>query len=151
MIVHRRTRAACGRGRAVAGRRSAAAAAADEEVDVVAGVSNVWVPVEDMGRAVAFYRDVLGLGLKKESPEWSEFEVDGLRIGLNARESTHGGAGGGAVITFQPEVGIEAEKARLAGAGAQFTGEVSSYDWGSVAPFKDSEGNDLQLYAPPSG
>ena len=135
----------------MAGREGAATPAADEEVDVVAGVSNVWVPVSDMDRAVAFYRDVLGLALKMQSPEWSEFDADGLNIGLNARESTGGGAGGGAVITFQPEAGIEAEKSRLEDAGAQFTGDVSSYDWGSVAPFKDSEGNDLQLYMPPAG
>jgi predicted enzyme related to lactoylglutathione lyase len=134
----------------VAGQEGAAAAAADEEVDVVAGVSNVWVPVSDMDRAVTFYRDVLGLSVKMQSPEWSELDAEGLSIGLNGRENAGGSAGGGAVITFQPEAGIEAEKGRLEGAGAQFTGDVSSYAWGSVAPFKDSEGNDLQLYAPPS-
>ena len=31
---------------------------------MVAGVSNVWVPVEDMDRALGFYRDVLGLSVK---------------------------------------------------------------------------------------
>ena len=55
------------------------------------------------------------------------------------------------MITFQPERGIEAEVEALQGQGVEFTGGVSSYDWGSVAPFRDSEGNDLQLYAPPSG
>ena len=119
---------------------------------MLAGVSNVWVPVSNMDRAVGFYRDVLSLALKMESPEWSEFEAGGLSIGLNARESAAGsGSGsGGAVITFQPEAGIEAEVQRLQGQGVKFTGGVSSYDWGSVAPFRDSEGNDLQLYAPPS-
>ncbi|MGH9781661.1 MAG: VOC family protein, partial [Candidatus Acidiferrales bacterium] len=29
--------------------------------------------VGDMGRAVKFYRDVIGLPLKFESPGWSEF------------------------------------------------------------------------------
>ena len=118
---------------------------------MVAGVSNVWVPVEDMDRAVAFYRDALGLTVKKQSPEWSEFDAQGLRIGLNGRETASGGSSGGAVITFEPEAGIEAEVEQLQGRGVVFTGGVSSYDWGSVAPFKDSEGNDLQLYAPPTG
>ncbi len=118
---------------------------------MVAGVSNVWVPVEDMDRALRFYRDVLGLTVKMESPEWSELEADGLSIGLNARESASGAGAGGAVITFQPSGGIEAEVEELTGKGATFTGGVSSYEWGSVAPFKDSEGNDLQLYAPPAG
>jgi predicted enzyme related to lactoylglutathione lyase len=54
------------------------------------------------------------------------------------------------VITFHTDA-IEDDRTRLVGEGVTFTGEVSSYDWGSVAPFKDSEGNDLQLYMPPSG
>jgi catechol 2,3-dioxygenase-like lactoylglutathione lyase family enzyme len=29
--------------------------------------------VADMDRAVAFYRDVIGLPLKFQSPQWSEF------------------------------------------------------------------------------
>lgn len=29
--------------------------------------------VRDMARSIAFYRDLLGLNLKMESPEWSEF------------------------------------------------------------------------------
>jgi len=118
---------------------------------VVAGVSNVWVPVQDMDRALGFYRDVLGLSVKMESPEWSELDASGLSIGLNARESASGSSSGGAVITFQPERGLEAEVEELKGKGVTFTGDISSYEWGSLAPFKDSEGNDLQLYAPPSG
>ena len=116
---------------------------------MVAGVSNVWVPVQDMDRAVAFYRDALGLEVKMQSPEWSELDAGGLSIGLNGRETASSSSSGGAVISFQPEAGIEAEVEQLQGRGVTFTGGVSSYDWGSVAPFKDSEGNDLQLYSPP--
>jgi predicted enzyme related to lactoylglutathione lyase len=57
---------------------------------------------------------------------------------------------GGAVITFQPEGDLEAEVAELEGKGVQFTGGISDHPWGRIAPFKDSEGNDLQFYAPPS-
>ena len=32
----------------------------EEEIEMAAGVAAVWVPVTDMDRAVAFYRDVLG-------------------------------------------------------------------------------------------
>jgi predicted enzyme related to lactoylglutathione lyase len=53
------------------------------------------------------------------------------------------------VITFTAE-DIDGEMERLQDRGTEFTGGVSSYDWGRVAPFKDSEGNDLQLYAPPA-
>jgi predicted enzyme related to lactoylglutathione lyase len=34
--------------------------------------------------------------------------------------------------------------------GVEFTGGISDHPWGRIAPFKDSEGNDLQFYAPPS-
>jgi predicted enzyme related to lactoylglutathione lyase len=69
--------------------------------------------------------------------------------GLNAREGTSAHADGGAVITFSPEGGINAEVDRLTGVGVSFTGGISDHSWGRIAPFKDSEGNDLQLYSPP--
>jgi catechol 2,3-dioxygenase-like lactoylglutathione lyase family enzyme len=34
------------------------------------GVATVWVPVSDMDRAVAFYRDTLGLEVKSQSDDW---------------------------------------------------------------------------------
>ena len=39
----------------------------------------------------------------------------------------------------------------LKGKGVEFSAEVSEHEWGRVATFKDSEGNDLRLYEPPSG
>ena len=115
------------------------------------GVAAVWVPVDDMDRALAFYRDVLELDVIGEQPEWSELDANGLRIGLNSREGTSAHADGGAVISFQPDGGIEDEVEKLKAKGVQFTGGISRYAWGQLAPFKDSEGNDLQLYAPPQG
>ena len=108
----------------------------------------MWVPVTDMSRAVRFYRDTLGLEVKSESDDWSEIDASGLMIGLNARESA-ASADGGAVITFQPDGGIDEEVARLQGEGVEFAGGISDHEWGRIATFKDSEGNDLQVYAPP--
>ena len=68
---------------------------------------------------------------------------------LAAREGT-GHSHGGAVITFQPDGDIESEVAELESMGVEFTGGISDHPWGRIAPFKDSEGNDLQFYAPPS-
>jgi lactoylglutathione lyase len=42
--------------------------------------------VSDMKRAVAFYRDVVGLPLKFESPGWTEFATDGATLALHASE-----------------------------------------------------------------
>jgi len=43
--------------------------------------------VSDMKRAVAFYRDVLGLPLKFESPGWTEFATEGATLALHASEA----------------------------------------------------------------
>ncbi|WP_392508926.1 hypothetical protein ACF3NT_05650 [Naumannella halotolerans] len=34
-------------------------------------------------------------------------------------------------------------------AGVNFPGGISDHPWGRIAPFKDTEGNDLQFYASP--
>jgi lactoylglutathione lyase len=39
--------------------------------------------VSDMKRSVAFYRDVVGLPLKFDSPEWSEFATEGATLALH--------------------------------------------------------------------
>ena len=40
--------------------------------------------VSDMKRSVEFYRDVLGLPLKFETPGWTEFATDGATLALHA-------------------------------------------------------------------
>ena len=39
--------------------------------------------VSDMKRSVSFYRDVVGLPLKFESPGWTEFATDGATLALH--------------------------------------------------------------------
>ncbi len=115
------------------------------------GVATVWVPVSDMDRALAFYRDTLGLSVKDQAgDDWAEIDADGLTIGLNGRETATSGSGGGAVISFRPDGSIDDEVSRLREAGVEFTGEISDHPWGRIAPFRDTEGNDLQFYAPPA-
>lgn len=45
------------------------------------------VMVSDMSQSVAFYRDVLGMPLKFESPGWSEFNTEGCTWALHACNS----------------------------------------------------------------
>jgi lactoylglutathione lyase len=44
--------------------------------------------VSDMKRAVSFYRDVLGLPLRFESPGWTEFATDGATLALHTSEGS---------------------------------------------------------------
>ena len=115
------------------------------------GVAAIWVPVTDMQRAVTFYRDALGLTIKSQSDDWSEVDAGGVLLGLNGREQASSGSEGGAVVSFQPDGDIDSEVERLRGNGVEFTGGISDHEWGRIAPFKDTEGNDLQIYAPPQG
>ena len=39
--------------------------------------------VSDMARSVAFYRDLIGVPLKFESPDWSEFSTAGCTLALH--------------------------------------------------------------------
>jgi lactoylglutathione lyase len=39
--------------------------------------------VSDMRRSVAFYRDVVGIPLKFESPGWTEFATEGATLALH--------------------------------------------------------------------
>ena len=55
-------------------------------------VSYAIVFVSDMRRSVSFYRDLIGLPLRFESPGWSEFATDGATFALHAGGSAHGDA-----------------------------------------------------------
>jgi predicted enzyme related to lactoylglutathione lyase len=70
-----------------------------------------------------------------------------VAVGLNGCEPE--GAEGGPVLTFQPEGGLEEAIDDIKSRGVEFPAEISEHDWGWVATFKDTEGNDIQLYEPP--
>ncbi|MGI8541283.1 MAG: VOC family protein [Rubrobacteraceae bacterium] len=118
---------------------------------MISKIANVWVPVSDVSRALDFYSNTLGFEVLKQDGDWAEVDAGGLNLGLNGRESRGTASDGGPVVTFEPEGGIESAKKELESKGVTFAAEVSEHDWGKVATFKDSEGNDLQLYEPPSG
>lgn len=58
----------------------------------------VMVMVSDMTRSVQFYRDKLGLRLRFESPDWTEFETGTTVLAL------HGG-GKAAAVSNKPKAG----------------------------------------------
>jgi predicted enzyme related to lactoylglutathione lyase len=115
---------------------------------MVHGIAVVWLPVTDIRRSVTFYRDTLSLETVRDGDDWVELEANGLHIGLNATESAHGNGGG--VIAFQPEGQLDQTVEQLRSDGVEIAGEISEHPWGRVATFKDPDGNDLQLYEPPT-
>ncbi len=51
-------------------------------------VSYAIIFVSDMKRAIAFYRETIGLKLRFESPGWTEFATEGATLALHAAEGT---------------------------------------------------------------
>jgi predicted enzyme related to lactoylglutathione lyase len=113
------------------------------------GVAVVWMPVQEIERAKGFYRDTLGLRITNEDAEWAEVDANGLTLGLNGREPSGAQGEGGPVVTFQPEGNLEETLDALTDQGVEVPAGISEHPWGRVATFKDSEGNDLQLYEAP--
>jgi predicted enzyme related to lactoylglutathione lyase len=113
------------------------------------GVAVVWMPVQDIERAKGFYRNTLGLEITNEDGDWAEVDANGLTIGLNGREPEGAGAEGGPIVTFQPEAGLETTVDNLKDQGVEVPAGISEHPWGRITTFKDSEGNNVQLYEPP--
>jgi uncharacterized glyoxalase superfamily protein PhnB len=91
-----------------------------------------------MGQAVKFYRDVLGLQLKFESPGWSEFVTGETTLALHpASEKNPAGK-----VELGFHVGdVEAFYREMSAKGVQFSMPPKKQDFGGVlAQFVDSEG-----------
>jgi predicted enzyme related to lactoylglutathione lyase len=101
-------------------------------------LEEVVVYVEDMARATAFYRDVLGLEPSYESPYWTTFQTGVCTLAL------HSGGVAPPDPTFVVD-DVEAVRARLAAAGVEVT-EVREPTPGlRVFDLRDSEGNRLSI------
>ena len=89
-------------------------------------VDYAMVNVSDMGRSVAFYRDVLGLPLRFESPGWTEFDTGGTTLALHpGGPAAAGGAPGDSPTAGTCSLGftvpdIDAVYAELNKRGARF-------------------------------
>ena len=119
------------------------------EADAVAlsSLLQLSMPVQDIDRAVAFYRDQLGARFLFQAGTLGFFDLDGVRLMLAVPEG--GGGEGGSVLYFRvPDV--HAAYAVLGERGVTFVGEphvVHRDDrhelW--MADFRDSEGNLVAL------
>jgi lactoylglutathione lyase len=94
--------------------------------------------VDDMERAVKFYRDVLGLPLKFESPGWSEFATGETALGLHPASKAN--PAGSVQLGFNvPD--LDKFYQEMTAKGVHFTMPPAKQDFGGVlAEFADSEG-----------
>ena len=103
------------------------------------------VPVEDMDRAVGFYRDVLGLSLQFESPEWTELAWRDATIAL------HRGGGEeprGSWLGFQVD-DVDAALAAIEAAGGRRGAD--RFEAGArLVSITDTEGNAVTIGGEPT-
>ena len=98
--------------------------------------------VADMDKAVAFYRDVLGMTLRFASPDWSEFETGQTTLALHRASDTH--PAGSCQIGFSVE-DIDAFFQEKGAAGVVFTRPPTMEHGVKLADFVDSEGAEVSV------
>lgn len=76
------------------------------------------VVVSDMNRSVAFYRDTLGIPLKFQSPDWTEFQTGTTTLALH----------GGGVALKQPPAGDPTKQAGSCSIGFNVEDVEKTYD-----------------------
>jgi predicted enzyme related to lactoylglutathione lyase len=99
--------------------------------------------VQNMGRAVSFYRDVLGLKVAFESPEWTELTFGTAIVAL------HGGGGGAyrkTGLSVQVRDIVSACKEIEAGGGKiSLAPQIRPGEPIKLAEVMDTEGNAFSL------
>jgi predicted enzyme related to lactoylglutathione lyase len=112
------------------------------------GVDFVSLPVTDFDRAVAFYRDVLGLeqSIQYGDLPGMEFEAGNFTISLMNFEAFGGkNASGTGAIVFKVD-DVAATKEALEAKGVKFQSDIIESGVCHQAYFLDSEGNSLGLH-----
>ena len=101
--------------------------------------------VADMDKAVAFYRDTLGLELKFASPEWSEFATGETTLALHSA-SPENPAGSVQLGLGADDLG--AFYGRREQLGVDFTQPPTEMHGMHIARIRDSEGSEVSLSGP---
>ena len=116
----------------------------------LSAIGQIGVPIQDQERAVAFYRDVLGLPFLFQVPNLAFFDCAGTRLLLDCGEP--GATEHRSSILYFRVADIEAPTEALRSRGVEITGEphmiakMPDHDlWMSF--FLDSEGNTMALMA----
>jgi len=120
-------------------------------------IGQIGIAVQDVGRAVEFYRDILGMRLLFQMPNMAFFDCSGIRLMLSPPEGNKPGETYVSLIYFKVS-DIQGACDTLAARGVEFEhkphliARMPDHDlW--MASFRDPSGNVLELMSevrPPS-
>jgi catechol 2,3-dioxygenase-like lactoylglutathione lyase family enzyme len=108
------------------------------------------VKIQDLNRAIDFYKDTLGLPLIQKESEWASFEAMGAEIHLYIHSGIQSG------LEFRV-IDLKTQVEALKSKGVEFyteqnqanllgiDNEIMTFPWGKAAFLKDSEGNRIVL------
>lgn len=114
---------------------------------MIKGLAGASIWSEDLNRLLPFYRDVVGLKVRIETPGFVVFgDPDGPALGLG----THSGVRGKNADPARHMVGlltddVDADTKRLKSAGVEFVEEPTDYGNLKMSTMKDPEGNLVQI------
>ena len=98
--------------------------------------------VADMDRAASFYRDQLGLTLRFQTPEWTEFETGTTTLALHIASAAH--PAGALEMGFNvPD--IHQFYGEATAKGVEFASPPVAEKFGTFARLKDSEGTTITV------
>lgn len=103
-------------------------------------------PVRDLARAVAFYRDVLGLPLRVRSDDWqwAEFDCGNVTLGLHGGQEINAPGRGARVALAVAD--IDASWAELSARGATVCQPLQSYGVCRSFAVRDPDGNVILIH-----
>lgn len=110
--------------------------------------ASIWS--EDRDKLLPFYRDVLGVKVAMESPEYVMLGADSTDVptlGLATHSEVHGRNLDPArhMVAFGSD-DLQADWQRLKAAGVEFIQDPTEYGELSIATLKDPDGNLVQLF-----
>lgn len=112
----------------------------------VGPIDYVYYWTAEMDRAVAFYRDVVGLKLvRRDGSQWAEFATEPVRFALHGATEGHPVRSGGAAVMFRVD-DLDRARRTLQEKGVEFdehSGEVEGFV--RFATFRDPDGNRVEL------
>jgi methylmalonyl-CoA/ethylmalonyl-CoA epimerase len=114
-----------------------------EKAVSLTSIGQIAITVHDLARAVAFYRDVLGLAFLFETGQMAFFDCGGTRLMLSP--STQGDAAYSSILYYRTDdIQAAAEQLRSRGAASEapprLIAKMSDHElW--MAFFRDSESN----------